>query len=82
MKREFNEEFKKDFMKMQVGEDWNKLKEKYKNISQFQWDKQMQKHFDELIGKYSSFEDYRKRQSYEERNIKLLVEKIKQLLIF
>ena len=41
MNRKFYENFKKDFMKMKVGEDWNKLKEKYKDISQFQWDEEM-----------------------------------------
>ena len=61
MSKEFNKTFKEDFMRMQEGEDWNKLKEKYKDISRFQWDKQMEEHFNKLLGKYSGFEDYRKR---------------------
>ena len=44
---------------MQVGEDWNKLKEKYKDISQFEWDKEMQEHFKKILAKYSEDEDYR-----------------------
>lgn len=60
MKRNFNEDFKKDFMRMQVGEDWNTLKEKY-DVSKYVWDDEMKKHFEKLLGKYSSFEDYRKR---------------------
>lgn len=60
MKRNFNEDFKKDFMRMQVGEDWNILKEKY-DVSEYIWDDEMKKHFEKLLGKYSSFEDYRKR---------------------
>ena len=63
MNRKFDENFKKDFMKMKVGEDWNKLKEKYKDISQFQWDEEMKKHFNVLIEKYSSFEDYRNKKT-------------------
>ena len=61
MKKVFNNNFKKDFMKMTQGEDWNKLKEKYNNISQFEWDNEMKQHFESLLGKYSSFEDYRKK---------------------
>lgn len=61
MKREFNEEFKKDFMKMQEGKDWNKLKEKYKDISQFQWDKEMEEYFKKIFAEYSKDEDYRKK---------------------
>lgn len=61
MKREFNEEFKKDFMKMQEGKDWNKLKEKYKDISQFQWDKRMEEYLKKIFAEYSKDEDYRKR---------------------
>lgn len=60
MKRNFNEDFKKDFMRMQIGEDWNTLKEKY-DVSKYVWDDEMKKHFEKLLGKYSSFEDYRKR---------------------
>lgn len=63
MNRKFYENFKKDFMKMKVGEDWNKLKEKYKDISQFQWDEEMKKHFNVLLEKYSSFEDYRNKKT-------------------
>lgn len=61
MERVFNKEFKKDVMKIQEGEDWNKLKEKYGNISKFYWDKDMEEHFNDLLGKYSDFVDYRKR---------------------
>lgn len=56
MKKEFSKEYKKDFMKMQVGEDWNKLKEKYEDISRFKWDEEMDKHFNWLLGKYSDYE--------------------------
>ena len=63
MNRKFDENFKKNFMKMKVGEDWNKLKEKYKDISQFQWDEEMKKHFNVLLEKYSSFEDYRNKKT-------------------
>lgn len=60
MKRKFDEEFKKDFLNMQKGEDWNKLKEKY-NVFKYEWDNEMKEHFEKLLGKYSSFEDYRKK---------------------
>lgn len=60
MERKFDEEFKKDFLNMQKGEDWNKLKEKY-NVSKYEWDNEMKEHFEKLLGKYSSFEDYRKK---------------------
>ena len=60
MKRKFNEDFKKDFMRMQKGEDWNKIKEKYKDISQFQWDKEKEEHFKIILAEYSKDEDYRK----------------------
>ena len=56
MERIFDKNFKKAFMNMQVGEDWNKLKEKYGNISKFQWDKEMDRHFNNLLGKYSNYE--------------------------
>lgn len=55
-----DKQFKEDFMQMQAGQDWNKLKEKY-NVSQYEWDNEMKRHFDKLLGKYSTFEDYRKR---------------------
>ena len=60
MKRNFNEDFKKDFMRIQVGEDWNTLKEKY-DVSKYVWDDEMKTHFEKLLGKYSGSEDYRKR---------------------
>lgn len=60
MERNFNKQFKEDFMTMQTGEDWNKLKEKYDDISKFQWDEDMEQHFNKLLGKYSKDEDYRK----------------------
>lgn len=60
MERKFDEEFKKDFLNMQKGKDWNKLKEKY-NVSEYVWDNEMKEHFEKLLGKYSSFEDYRKK---------------------
>lgn len=63
MNRRFDKTFKEDFMKMKVGEDWNKLKEKYKEISKFQWDEEMEKHFNILVGKYSSFADYRNKKT-------------------
>lgn len=62
MKRNFNEDFKKDFMRMQVGEDWNILKEKY-DVSKYIWDDEMKKHFEKLLGKYSSHEDFRKKET-------------------
>lgn len=60
MERKFNEEYKKDFMKMQKGEDWNELKEKYGDISRFKWDEDMNKHFNWLLGKYSDYETRKK----------------------
>lgn len=63
MNRKFDKTFKEDFMKMKVGEDWNKLKEKYKDISRFKWDKEMEEHFNVLVGKYSSFADYRNKKT-------------------
>lgn len=60
MKRKFDENFKKDVMKMQTGEDWNKLKEKYEDISKFEWDEEMDKHFNWLLGKYSDYEARKK----------------------
>lgn len=60
MKKIFNEAFKKDFLNMQRGEDWNNLKEKY-NVDKYEWDKEMIEHFENLLKKYSSPEDYRKR---------------------
>ena len=60
MEKIFNEEFKKDFLNMQRGEDWNNLKEKY-NVDKYEWDKEMTEHFENLLKKYSSPEDYRKR---------------------
>lgn len=62
MNRKFDENFKKDFMKMQVGEDWNILKEKY-DVSKYVWDDEMKKHFEKLLGKYSGFEDYRNKKT-------------------
>ena len=59
--RVFNKIYKEDYMQMQTGEDWNELKKKYGDISKYQWDKEMNEHFDWLIGKYSSLEDYRKK---------------------
>lgn len=56
MERRFDKNFKRDFMKMQKGEDWNELKAKYGDISKFQWDKEMEKHFNWLLGKYSNYE--------------------------
>lgn len=55
-----NKQFKKDFMEMAEGEDWNKLKEKY-NVSKYEWDEEMKKHFEKLLGKYSDFKDYKKK---------------------
>lgn len=55
MERKFSKEFKEEFMKMQVGEDWNKLKEKH-NISKYEWDSEMKEHFEELLEKYSDYE--------------------------
>ncbi len=60
MERKFNEDYKKDFMKMQEGEDWNKLKEKYGDISRFKWDTEMDKHFNWLLEKYSNYETRKK----------------------
>lgn len=60
MERKFDEKYKRDFMKMQVGEDWNKLKEKYGDISRFEWDEEMDKHFNWLLGKYSDYETRKK----------------------
>lgn len=60
MEKIFNEEFKKDFLNMQRGEDWNNLKEKY-NVDKYEWDKEMIEHFENLLKKYSNPEDYRKR---------------------
>lgn len=60
MERIYDENFKKDFMKMEVGEDWNKLKEKYENVSKFVWDKEMNEHFNSLLGKYSNYETRKK----------------------
>ena len=54
------QQFKKEFLSMKKGEDWNTLKEKY-DVSKYVWDDEMKKHFEKLLGKYSSFEDYRKR---------------------
>ncbi len=56
MERKFDKEFKKDFMKMQTGEEWNKLKEKYGDISKFKWDEEMKGHFNLLLGRYSDYE--------------------------
>ena len=47
---------------MQVGEDWNILKEKY-DVSKYIWDDEMKKHFEKLLGKYSSHEDFRKKET-------------------
>lgn len=60
MKKAFNEKFKKDFLNVQKGENWNRLKEKY-NVSEFHWDNEMKEHFEKLLGRYSSYEDYRKK---------------------
>ncbi len=60
MERRFNAEYKKDFMKMQKGEDWNKLKEKYGDISKFKWDEDMNKHFNWFLGQYSDYETRKK----------------------
>lgn len=60
MERKFDEEFKKDFMKMEIGEDWNSLKQKYGDISKFKWDKEMEEHFNNLLGKYSDYETRKK----------------------
>lgn len=57
-----NQQFKSDFLKMNTGEDWNKLKEKY-DVSKYEWDTEMKKHFEKLLSKYSSYEDYRKKKS-------------------
>lgn len=59
MERKFDEAFKKDFMAMKVGEDWNKLKENY-NVSEYEWDNEMKIYFDKLLEEYSKDEDYRK----------------------
>lgn len=56
MEKVFDKKFKNDFMNMQVGEDWNRLKGKYGVISKFQWDKEMKEHFNNLLGKYSNYE--------------------------
>ena len=57
-----NQQFKKEFLSMKKGEDWNKLKEKY-DISNYEWDKEMKEHFEKLLGKYSSHEDFRKKET-------------------
>lgn len=57
-----NQQFKSDFLKMNTGEDWNKLKEKY-DVSKYEWDTEMKEHFEKLLSKYSSYEDYRKKKS-------------------
>ena len=59
MERRFSKEFKEEFMKMQVGEDWNELKEKH-NISKYEWDGEMKEHFEKLLGKYSDYEARKK----------------------
>ena len=45
-----NQQFKSDFLKMNTGEDWNKLKEKY-DVSKYEWDTEMKKHFEILLSK-------------------------------
>lgn len=50
---------------MKVGEDWNNLKEKYKDISMFKWDNEMEEHFNKLLGKYSNNEDYRNKKQIQ-----------------
>lgn len=67
MKEVFDEKFKRDFMKMQVGEDGNRLKEKYGDISKFKWDKEMDNHFNNILAKYSNYEARKK--SKKLRNI-------------
>lgn len=60
MEKIYDENFKKEFLNMKKGEDWNKLREKY-DLSKYLWDDEMNKHFEKLLEKYSNDEDYRKK---------------------
>lgn len=61
MERIYDKNFKKEFLSMKKGEDWNELRKKY-DLSKYLWDDEMNKHFEKLLGKYSNVEDYRKNQ--------------------